>query len=271
MGWRSDVRIYAGILLSWIGLLIMSSAIILAASILIHISKLHSFASLLKALLNVVVGHVLFKAGRRISQDSAADRLSQDHRAPVLLLRAFSSDGQIAERSWLKQRSFFGWILGRASFEERLSEIMENLGPTVALGRKGEIIPTYGFAREYSEDRVWRQVLDKYLSLTAWVVVMLYDMTPNVAYEIQHVLLSRPQSKMLLVPPPVRERTHGWYEKLNATRQEIAALPAVRQNTAAIILDPKEGVICVEMGTDDSANAQLSAINRALIPRYLFA
>ena len=137
-----------GILVSWMGGLIALSAFIVARSILSATGPDQIVALVIAAVAVVGFGGWLFRAGRRMAQQTVRSRMAIDHRPPILLLRSFATDGRIAERAYFRQQSMVGWLLGRAGFEQELSNIMENIGPTVALGRHGEFLPTFGFARE---------------------------------------------------------------------------------------------------------------------------
>ena len=207
------MRKYIGTILSWAGglLLIVSLANPLTALPILSSNRLGFLLAVVAGIVGFVVGRGIFNMGRRPAQESAAARLVTDHRPPVLLLRAFSADGEVAERNWFAQRSLFGWMFGRASFEEQLATIVENLGPAVALGRTGEVLPEYGFAREYADNATWRKVVDNYLSSSSWVVILLQEFTPNVIYEIQRSLRHGTSLNVLLVPPPLRFRTAAWH------------------------------------------------------------
>src|SRR5436853_6102388 len=151
-------HVVLGMVIGWAGALIAFTC----ASVAVWVLVLFLFGPLPRAGLIVglallaLLGQRIFRLGRRISQESPSNRLANDQRAPVLLLRAFSSDGEVAEKGWLNQRSLVAWLLGRPTFEEELAHVMEDLGPPVALGRRGELIPTFGFSREYADDAVWR-------------------------------------------------------------------------------------------------------------------
>ena len=248
---KARLHTYTGVVCSWAGGLIAILCVIyFPVAVFSRIWPLS-----LLYLAGAAFGSWLFRAGRRLSQESASIRLSEDHRPPVLLLRAFGADGRIAEKSYLKQRSLIGWILGRASFEEQLANIMEDLGPTVALGRQGEILPTFGFARQYVGNSEWRDVLASYLDRSAWAVFLLYEITPNLTYEVSLVVRSRPKLRVLLVPPPNEYRTPVWFERYRALAQQVTALPEIKPDTAAVIFDPREGMTAIPMGDELSSNA----------------
>jgi hypothetical protein len=160
-------------------------------------------------------------------------------------------------------------MFGRASFEEQLATIVESLGPAVALGRSGEVLPEYGFAREYADNATWRKVVDNYLSSSSWVVILLQEFTPNVIYEIQRLLRHGTSLNVLLVPPPLRFRTAAWHAAWSSLATSLPILPRITDLTAAVVVDPREGALHVSMLGSHSANAQLAAIHRALIPKYL--
>lgn len=234
------------------------------------ISALGTHPFFLRFLALAALGSWMFRIGRRMSQEVARGRIASDRRRSVLLLRAFSTDGRVAEKSFLRQVSLFSWMFGRASFEEQLSTIMENLGPTVALGRRGEVLPTFGFAREYVGDSEWQRVLGDYLSRSSWAVFLLYEITPNLAYEVAIVLDGHSKLRVLFVPPPADSRTDDWYAKYRILRNSVLRLPEIDVKTAALIFDSSEGIKCIEVGSGSGASAQLSAIRQALIPHYLY-
>lgn len=221
------------------------------------------------SLVSAISGRWLFIWGRRFSQESAATRVSLDRRPPVLLLRAFSSDGAVADRRWLRQRSFATWFLGRSSFEERIASVMENLGPTVALGRRSEILPTYGFARHYVRDSEWRRVFESYVGTAGWAVILLYQITPNLMYEIKTVLAGGHGLKILLVPPPSHARTRIWEESVDRMCAEIGVTLSLRADVAALLLEKNQPMLPIAMTGGSSAESQIAAIEGTLIPQYL--
>jgi hypothetical protein len=265
-------RRYVGVVLSWIG---GGIALLGAAGPLMSLPSAAGLVQvvvlLCLALVAVGFGGWLFRAGRRIAQEPARSRVAVDHRPPVVLLRSFAADGRVAEKAYSRQQSLVGWLLGRASFEQELSNIMENLGPTVALGRPGEVLPTFGFAREYVANDAWRQVLNDYLDRCSWAVFLLYEITSNLAYEVELVLKSGPKTRVLLVPPPRKFRTTQWYEKYGALAKSVLQLPEIAPETAAVVFDPIEGMIKIAMPPEGSSNQQIVAIQQALIPRFLFS
>jgi len=264
-------RRYSGILLSWIGGFIALSGFIVAVSIPSANGPGQIVALLFAAVAVVGFGGWLFRAGRRMAQESARSRMAVDRRPPILLLRSFAADGRVAEKAYFRQQSMVGWLLGRASFEQELSNIMENLGPTVALGRHGEFLPTFGFAREYVANDAWRQVLNDYLDRSSWAVFLLYEITPNLSYEVELVLRSRPKTRVLLVPPPHEYRTAQWSEKYRTLAKSVPQLPEMGPDTAAVVCDPVEGTTRITMPLDASSNVQIAAIRQGLIPRFLFS
>jgi hypothetical protein len=100
----------------------------------------------------------IFSFGRASAQPSADQRLAEDARAPVLL-RAFRSDGALAEKDWLNQASLLAPLLGRPTFEERLAQVMEDVGPPIALGRPQDLLPRVGFSRQYIVGDDWERAL----------------------------------------------------------------------------------------------------------------
>jgi hypothetical protein len=74
---------------------------------------------------------------------------------------------------------------------------------------------------------------------------------------------------VLLIPPPLRFRTAAWHAAWSALTANLPMLPRITDLTAAVVIDPKQGTLDGFMPASGPANSQLSAIHRALIPKYL--
>jgi hypothetical protein len=85
----------------------------------------------------------LLRSGWKYDAPTAAELLAADTRAPVLYLRSFAIDDQIlatADGIWAR---FHGALMYTATVspEQEMAFIMDGIGPVVAIGRPGEILP----------------------------------------------------------------------------------------------------------------------------------
>jgi hypothetical protein len=261
-----------GFIVTWLGLVAL--VYFAGTSLQITLSILTSgmprdCVRLSAALVLLFVARNIFRVGRRLAQDSASERKAKDARPVVLLLRAFKSDREIAEDNWLRQRSLIGILIGRETFEEEMARILEDLGPTVALGQSREILPTFGFAKDYADDYNWREIFTRYLEEAGWVVIILHHITANLTFEIRESLSFKYCAKILLVPPPVRCRTESWYRAYESVRSINANLPLINQDTAAIVFDKVGGKTSIEMQGSHSPAQQIAVIHAALVIKYV--
>jgi hypothetical protein len=262
-----------GTVISWFGMIMSLTGASFTIVLLIEFlpfGTVVTVALLATMLIYGALGRYLFRLGRRMSQDSTAQRMARDSRPVVLLLRAFESDGEVAERNWLRQRSLLAILLGRETVEEELARVLEDVGPTVALGRKGELIPTFGFAKEYAQDDNWQAVISSYFDKAGWLVFVLSTVTPNLTYEITEALSRKYAAKILLVPPVHRDR--HWRDAYAALSSNCPSMPALDDETAAaIVIDARKGQTTVRMAGRRSRHAQVSAIQKLLVENYLIA
>ena len=145
---------------------------------------------------------------RSLLRLSLVEAQRADPRKPVLFLRAFSDD-QIAlppERStWL------GWIVdaGRraTNLDQMLLEEVTRYGPVVALGNPKDQFPPYGAARGYFENKDWQQAVAELCSTARAIIICLND-TPNIWWEVEHIVANRYLDKTLvLIHPQHRQAT----------------------------------------------------------------
>lgn len=265
------LRGYFSLLLCWSGVMISFTFVGLAVIVWLIIPFSYwsiSTPIFIMCLVIAWMGRWLSKAGIRISQESATERYTSDLRPFVLLLRPFSFDGIVGEESWFKQKSLASLMFGRESFEERIGGVMQNLGPTIALGRHGEILPTYGFAREYVDDSEWKKVFEDYVSRSAWIVILLYQSTTNLEYELDVIVKMKRNLNILLIPPPVRYRTINWQAGYYKFSQKLDCQPTAEGSFAALLIDHGEPEFIMIEG-ESSVEIQIASIQNALIPSYL--
>jgi hypothetical protein len=215
----------------------------------------------------LLVGRWLFVLGRRVAQPDVQERVKRDNRPAVLLLRAFRTDGRVAERNWFKQASLMSPALGRQGLEERLAQIMEDVGPPIALGRPGEILPSLGFSRQYVAMDAWQDTLRSHFSNVSWIVFLVTETTPHLEWEIQAALSHADRPNILVVlPDQTKMKTSGAEVAGYISSHFDVPADLVDLRTAALIFPVRSAPYRVTYPSDDrSTEAQLHAIQAELV------
>jgi hypothetical protein len=209
-----------------------------------------------------MLGRFLIRLGRGFGQSSAMARLSADHRPPVVLLRPFSTDREKVHEFWLSQKALMRWVVGKETYEERLAAIMDNVGPTIALGSDGDLFPLSGFARHYVSKDSWKTAVKDHLARAGWAVILLHRFTPSLLFELTEALTARANLSILLIPLPARERTPDWHARYRNLVER--GLPEIAPETAAVVMDHDEVRYVTAIRGD--ARSQLAAIQNAFLP-----
>jgi hypothetical protein len=101
--------------------------------------------------LQLALGVEAIKLAKRASAPRAEELVTRDPRAPILYLRRFALD---SKASLVRTGQEFGSLVFNTKTDEELvAEVMNEIGPCIAIGRPGEKLPHLGFAREYVSDK----------------------------------------------------------------------------------------------------------------------
>jgi hypothetical protein len=165
---------------------------------------------------------IFFGRARRHEAPSARQLLERDPRPPVLYLRCFRSDQQTRQ------------LLGSLTEEEQVAEVLQDVGPVIAVGRPGEPLPELGAARFYVEDARWRATVAALLERSALVVLLTGD-TEALAWEVERAAAAIPPERLLFLVP----RDEPVYEAFRARAApllgvELPPLPATRTWTGSL-------------------------------------
>jgi hypothetical protein len=131
----------------------------------------------------------LFYLGAKLRARSASDVLTADNRAPVLYLRSFRSDKDEFGGRWVRAGVSLmkgNASLGAGSKEENLVELLQGIGPVVAVGKPGETFQTLGAARMYLRDDEWQAKVEE-LSSSAAMSVLRVGQTNGFWWEVDRV------------------------------------------------------------------------------------
>jgi hypothetical protein len=151
----------------------------------------------------IVLGHLLFHAGKRLSAGEmwrpravpASDR-------PILFLRGFDDDQCAFRRPpwqlparWLDLWSF------RQNLDEALVDELAQFGPVIALGRPGDKRTPFGALRHYSADADWQSTLAD-AARAARAIVLVASDSPGVKWEYDLLKNEAMLGKVLLMFRP---------------------------------------------------------------------
>jgi hypothetical protein len=149
-------------------------------------------------------GQDWYKHGKQRSAPRAESLISNDTRPPVVYLRSFEHDSVAAQgeiqyggggpQGWHE----LSWVA--ETEEEQLAQVMNEIGPFVALGKPGETLPEIGAARMYVGHDEWQsEVLE--LIRRARLVVLRAGETANFLWEFEMAVKNlKPQSVIVLLP-----------------------------------------------------------------------
>ena len=127
------------------------------------------------------LGGLLFVLGRRLSVKSAEELMAEDRRPPVVYLRSFRSDGELASSHGV----MFG--LPSSNAEQIVGRIMCRIGPFVAIGKPGERMPELGAARLYVGNDEWQARISEMLEVAS-LVLLRVGSTEGFWWEVKRVV-----------------------------------------------------------------------------------
>lgn len=146
----------------------------------------------------MVVGSPLLVGGARLINRARQLRAAQvaelptDPRPPVLFLRSFPDDARNAAPPDLAQINPF--VV--ATKEENLVEALQGIGPVLAIGRPGELLPPLGARRLYVDHDAWQAKVAQLMS-EARLVVLALGASEGLWWEIEQALTRVPPTRLL--------------------------------------------------------------------------
>jgi hypothetical protein len=174
-----------------------------------------------------VIASVAFVYARRLLAPTAEQRLAEDARPPILLLRAFADDNREVVTSTVWNTLGVPGTRGTWTFEEALCQVFETHGPVIAVGRPGEMVPPLGAARLWLEGDHWQEGVEDLLQECQRVVMIMGACRAGegLAWEAMRVLRPDIRSRLVLVMPPVNEsKARDIWEQFRAVSND--SLPA---------------------------------------------
>jgi hypothetical protein len=130
-------------------------------------------------------------------------------KAPVLYLRSFLDDKVAADRA-----------VTILTEEEEVNKAFEHIGPMIAIGKPGEVLPEAGAARAYFTDDQWQAAVYHYMDISR-LVVLRAGLSKGLLWEIQNSIQRLDPSKLILLIPFKREA----YDQFRAGVQPLFPKP----------------------------------------------
>ena len=177
-----------------------------------HLSEeWYALPSLALFLITAHAGFKLLRSGWKYDVVSAEQLLETDPRRPVLYLRSFEADSKIVLRPdgfWNKATMLFDYMV-TFSPEQELAEILNQVGPVIAIGKPGEPLPELGAARLYVSDADWKAKVTDMMARSRLVIIRTGS-TPNLEWEIEQAMTHVPRRQILFVSLGDAKETAGF-------------------------------------------------------------
>jgi hypothetical protein len=92
-------------------------------------------------------------------------------------------------------------LRGRTRLEAAIADEIARLGPFVAIGRPGEVLPQLGAARAYFSDDEWQAAVADWIA-RARLIVVIAGTTPWVRWELGEIARAGQVGRLLVLLPP---------------------------------------------------------------------
>jgi hypothetical protein len=151
----------------------------------------------------IFLGRYTMKKGKEFAALSGEELLSIDERPPVLYLRSFWNDEEMAAipKQTAKKFSWYHWVfMPVRNQEELLAKQLKRIGPPLAVGQPNEKLPRLGMARMYFSDDEWQEKVTGLINRSA-LVIMLAGFTDNFWWELETAVKNIDPKKLLILFP----------------------------------------------------------------------
>lgn len=161
-------------------------------------------ALIVLAAICVFGGFKFITFGLRTFQPTAEQLLSSDPRPPVVFLRSFNDDTLTVPLGGRKRNPFNSIPMNAIpdpTAESGLAATLNRIGPPVAIGRPGEILPQLGAARAYVPDSEWQEKIAHWMRICRTVIIMVHHATPGTHWELNHAVANLLPQRLVLYFP----------------------------------------------------------------------
>lgn len=140
---------------------------------------------------------LLFRGKQYIARSQPAEQLD-DKRPPVVYLRPFKKDASSMSSVLPGMLNPILLISSLSSFEEQMAEVVQKIGPFVALANPGKSLPKPGASRFHAEDQDWQSLVKDLLN-KARLVIIHPGGSEGVKWEIEQAFeILKPNQLLLL-------------------------------------------------------------------------
>lgn len=164
------------------------------------------------------LGIFLWRLSKRIKSISATKILQTDKRAPVLYLRSFQDE----KKSFRSQNSSIVQYITLTSSilpqnlnseEEQLTIVLNNIGPTICLGKPGDLLPPSGMYRDYIPSEKWQQKVKEFISISQLILIRANE-TEGLRWEIDYVWNHVDRKRLIFLLPEKQKKVESFNQLL---------------------------------------------------------
>lgn len=205
------IRSFGGGRLAWVtaGLSAISAFAVVFIALALILQGLGLKPASPIGMISAAVASWTFYSVVRYTKPSASALRTHDARTPVLILREFRDDKAAFRGDRLRK------LTGAASFELLLGKELDRFGPTISVGRPGELVPPLGASRDYLTGSDWRTAVATLIN-EAGLVVFVLGHTENLIWEFRATISLVGMRNILIIIPPLsdHEVSHRWAQFL---------------------------------------------------------
>jgi hypothetical protein len=160
-------------------------------TIAVPITLFLSYLLLIASGLNIIIQNYLHFLRKFLAK--TVEEILAGNKPPVLYLRSFLDDKVAANRA-----------VSMLTEEEEVNKAFEHIGPMIAIGRPGEVLPEAGAARAYFTDDQWQAAVYNYMDISR-LIVLRAGFSQGLIWEIQNSIQRLDPSKLILLIPFKKE------------------------------------------------------------------
>jgi hypothetical protein len=165
------------------------------------------FVLLVGSGLNTLFQDYLHFLRKRLAK--TVEEILAEKKAPVLYLRSFLDDKVAANRE-----------VTLLTEEEELNKAFEHIGPMIAIGKPGEVLPEAGAARAYFTNDQWQAAVYHYMDISR-LIVLRAGLSQGLLWEIQNSVQRLDPAKLILLIPFMKAD----YNKFRTSVQSLFPKP----------------------------------------------
>jgi len=212
------------------------------------------------------IGSPFFKIGAKIKQLTAEELLEKDKREPILLLRPFQRDNiDIRDFTGFSKDNMFSpnYYINKEelTFEEKIVETFNILGPVIAIGRPDGDTQLLGASRTYIPDNQWQDKVIRLASKSSYILFIVDD-SPSLRWEFQEMVKLKSLDRLFLVLPPLKKNKEV-PQSIKSFLSDMNILQNIKIDVVAITFNKNGNIELIK----SSSNNILKRINE--IEKYI--